>query len=324
MTTYRVADRRRWTSVSNAAIEDETLSFRARGLLVWLLSKPDTWTVKAEAIVGAGVEGRDAIRSALAELEAAGYIHRQRVQDPATGFWSSTCEIHETPKTDSQASVARPSVSQASSTNNGELDTEQQSSSLRSEEELIAETRVDTQEQPTPTSIAQEYWKWHVEDRGRAPTQNFLALQSITKSLSKAGYTSDEIVDAMKATKVMTAKAVTDVAGEQKHKRDDTPNTQAIPAAIVRAFAKCELWFERRGFMQKQSEKAYWMRLCASQTNFGYGPGETMLRMAVALRNNNATTFALTDAKIERFNGELADYPDAMERAYVNQAWSAR
>lgn len=321
MTTYRVADRRRWTSVSNAAIEDETLSFRARGLLVWLLSKPDTWTVKAEAIVGAGVEGRDAIRSALAELEAAGYIHRQRVQDPATGFWSSTCEIHETPKTDSQASVARPSVSQASSTNNGELDTEQQSSSLRSEEELIAETRVDTH---TPTAVAQAYWEWHVADRGKTPTQDFKALMAVTRALLKRGYESDQIVDAMKTTKVMTAKAVSDEAAEQKHKHDETPNTQRIPAAIVRAFAKAEPWFLRRCIMQKQTEKAHWMRLCASQVNFGYGPGETMLRMAVALRTNNATTFALADAKVERFNGELADYPDAMERAYVNQAWSAR
>ena len=198
------------------------------------------------------------------------------------------------------------------------------SSSLRSEEGLIAETRVDTREHGTPQGIAKEYHDWHVADSGRQPTTEFMALFGIAKRMLKSGYQHDEIVDAMKLTKVMNAKGVADAAAELKHKRDGTTNTRAVPASIVRAFAKCEPWFERRGIMQTKEERAYWMRLCATQVSLGYGPGEIMLRMAVALRANNATTFALSDAKVDRFNGELADYPDAMERAYTNRAWSAK
>lgn len=199
------------------------------------------------------------------------------------------------------------------------------SSSLRSEDELIAETRVDTRDsRDLPGEIAKEYCDWHVADSGKQPTTKYLALRSIAKALLKAGYERDEIIDAMKLTKVMNAKSVADVAGESKHKREGTASGRAIPASIVRAFAKCEPWFERRGIMQTQEERAYWMRLCATQVSLGYGPGEIMLRMAVALRANNATTFALSDAKVDRFNGEIADYPDAMERAYTNRAWSAK
>lgn len=198
-------------------------------------------------------------------------------------------------------------------------------SSLRSESELIAEDRVDTRVSGTPHGIAKEYHDWHVADRGKAPTTEFKAIMGLAKRLLKSGYEHDEIVDALKNAKVHTAKALSDDLAAARHKHADTPNTQKIPASIVRAFAKCEPWFERRGLMQKhQTERAYWMRLCASQVNFGYGPGETMLRMAIALRTNNATAFALSDAKVERFNGELADYPDAMERAYTNREWSAR
>lgn len=323
MTTYRIADRRRWTSVSNEAIEDASVSFRARGLLVWLLSKPDGWQVKSEVIASSGIEGRDAIRTALTELEAVGYIRRERTQDDQ-GRWVNSCSIYESPKTDFQAPVSPASVFQASSTKDSEAITDEQSSSLRSEEELNDANRVDTKESVTPTTIAKEYWDWHVADRGKAPTSEFKAVMGLAKRLLKSGYGHDEIVDALKNAKVMTAKALSDDLAATKHKRDETPNTQRIPASIVRAFAKCEPWFARRNLMLTGAQRQHWMQLCASQVNFGYGPGETMLRMAVALRSDNASTWGLSDAKVDRFNGEIADYPDAMERAYVNQAWSAR
>lgn len=195
------------------------------------------------------------------------------------------------------------------------------SSSLRSEEELAAESRVDTRD--APGLVATAYYDWHKADSGKPPGQKFTALRSVAGNLLKRGYTPDEIIDAMKATKVMTAKAVTDEAAKQKHAREQTASTQAIPASIVRAFAKCEPWFERRGLMRTSSEKADWMLLCATQIRLGYGPGETMMRLAVALRSGNNSPFALTDAQVDRFNGEPADYPDAMERAYTNRAWRA-
>lgn len=194
------------------------------------------------------------------------------------------------------------------------------SSSLRSEEELNSQVATVAS---TPRAVVGAFWEWHKSDRGAEPSTDYLGLVSIARNMLKRGYTSDEIVDAMKTTKVMTAKAVSDEAAKQKHAREATTTTQSIPASIVRAFAKCEPWFERHGLMQTSSEKADWMLLCATQIRLGYGHGETMMRLAVALRSGNNSPFALTDANVDRFNGEPADYPDAMERAYTNRAWRA-
>ena len=77
-TSIRVARRDRYTSVSRSTINDENLSFRARGILIWLLDKPDDWRVDSEQIAAAAKEGRDAVRTALNELVAAGYIVRMQ------------------------------------------------------------------------------------------------------------------------------------------------------------------------------------------------------------------------------------------------------
>lgn len=74
MSTVRVGKRPRYTVVDRRAITDERLSFKARGLLVWLLDKPDDWRVDRATLAKAGPDGEHAIRSALNELRDAGYL----------------------------------------------------------------------------------------------------------------------------------------------------------------------------------------------------------------------------------------------------------
>jgi hypothetical protein len=80
------------TSVPGAAIRDTQLSFRALGVLLWLLDRPDGWSVRADQmskegrrVDGTGPggmphnrEGREAIRTALHELGQAGYYRLER------------------------------------------------------------------------------------------------------------------------------------------------------------------------------------------------------------------------------------------------------
>lgn len=66
-----------WTVFDNRTLRDTRLSFRARGLLCYLLSFPDNWTVNSEIIARDTSEGRDAIRTALRDLEGAGYVTRR-------------------------------------------------------------------------------------------------------------------------------------------------------------------------------------------------------------------------------------------------------
>lgn len=83
-----------YTVIANEPINSGQLSFRALGVLVHILSKPDDWRTSSAHLARRGKEGRDAIRKAITELEAAGYITRHRCQD-RTGRWSSQLVVHE-------------------------------------------------------------------------------------------------------------------------------------------------------------------------------------------------------------------------------------
>lgn len=77
-----------FTVIPNAAIRDQRLSWKARGLLVYLLSMPDNWRTNTTQLRGAGIDGRDAIRAGLTELEEAGYLQRRRIhRNDGTFAW---------------------------------------------------------------------------------------------------------------------------------------------------------------------------------------------------------------------------------------------
>lgn len=72
-----------FVSIPSTTIRDKELSFRARGVLGWILDHPDGWDIRSEVIAHEGAEGREAIRTALAELAAHGYyrVERRRQAD---------------------------------------------------------------------------------------------------------------------------------------------------------------------------------------------------------------------------------------------------
>jgi hypothetical protein len=94
---------RDFTIVSNAVAQDARLSYRARGVLLAILSRPDGWRTDSEQLAKEGREGRDAIRAALRELEAAGYVDRKRVRvKDARGrlVWHTEVWVRDTPDSD--------------------------------------------------------------------------------------------------------------------------------------------------------------------------------------------------------------------------------
>lgn len=85
-----------FTVISNAVIEDRRLSYKARGLLIFILSKPDHWRTNMKHLAAQSSDGYYSVQSGMAELAAAGYIERIKVQDTA-GRWSTHTIVRDTP-----------------------------------------------------------------------------------------------------------------------------------------------------------------------------------------------------------------------------------
>jgi len=67
-----------YVTIDKGPINRKELSYRAKGILAYLLSKPEDWQVKEQDIVNHGTEGRDAIRTAIKELIACGYMVKEQ------------------------------------------------------------------------------------------------------------------------------------------------------------------------------------------------------------------------------------------------------
>lgn len=68
-----------FTVFGNATLQDSTLSWKARGLLVYLLSMPHDWKVYVTEIANHSTDGVSATRTGINELIEAGYITRERI-----------------------------------------------------------------------------------------------------------------------------------------------------------------------------------------------------------------------------------------------------
>ena len=79
--------REHFTKIANGALRDSGISFRARGLLGYILSQSDGWSISSERLAAdSPSEARDAIRTGLRELERAGYLTRERTRAPGGHF----------------------------------------------------------------------------------------------------------------------------------------------------------------------------------------------------------------------------------------------
>lgn len=96
----------------NDVARDERLSYRASGLLTSILSRPDNWTVTAERLAAErpNGEGEKAVRATLRELEAAGYLVRQRTRG-ADGRFGWVQMVYDTPQTTTTGVTAGQTIS---------------------------------------------------------------------------------------------------------------------------------------------------------------------------------------------------------------------
>lgn len=72
---------RNFTLIDNGILDNEKLSWKAKGLFCYLWRQPDDWEYYESEVVKHSTDGIAALKSGLKELEEAGYLHRERARE---------------------------------------------------------------------------------------------------------------------------------------------------------------------------------------------------------------------------------------------------
>jgi len=85
-----------YARIAKTVVNNGKLSWEARGMLAYLLGKPDDWTISFWDLVNHSPSGAHKTRRILKELELEGYVKRDRKQDRhGVYYWESG--IYEDP-----------------------------------------------------------------------------------------------------------------------------------------------------------------------------------------------------------------------------------
>ena len=220
---------RHFTIIENNAIRDSRLSFKATGILCYLLSKPDGWTVNHRELMNNKTDGRASVLSGLTELEDCGYLERFKERQP-DGTFVNISLLREVPRIvpdGTMDSTQTPSVEDPSADNPS---ADNRDSIRRNEHEVPR--KKETKEEVTNSSAlavngktpvkkegksspymkeAREVARTFYEERqaatGRAPA-NYLGLQNNVVRLFEAGWSREEIEWTLRNTMAFTLNAM--------------------------------------------------------------------------------------------------------------------
>lgn len=98
MAVYRTQKQSNYSIIDNAFLKDKRLSLQAKGLLTFMLSLSADWDYTIAGFSAIFREGKDAIRSAIRELEVAGYLVRTQTTNDNGQYGKNVYDIYERPE----------------------------------------------------------------------------------------------------------------------------------------------------------------------------------------------------------------------------------
>ena len=106
MTTYRVKHNRTnpYVRLNKKFLESNKLSAKAKGILAYLLSRPDDWKICLKQLMKVFADGEVSIRSGLKELKDSGYLVKAAIRDRSGKFTGWRTDVYETPQTSDKLS----------------------------------------------------------------------------------------------------------------------------------------------------------------------------------------------------------------------------
>ncbi|PEM89490.1 DnaD domain protein [Bacillus toyonensis] len=98
MGIVRVEKTKNYSVVNNTGLRDERLSWKAKGILAYILTLPDDWVFYREELATHAKDGLDSLRSGMKELKEYGYLQRLPIRNDNNKIVSWETVIHEVPQ----------------------------------------------------------------------------------------------------------------------------------------------------------------------------------------------------------------------------------
>lgn len=165
MAIIRQKRKERFSIIDNRVIEDKRLSWGARGLLEYMLSKPDDWKFyMSELISHSDKDGRDKTYGYMDELKKYGYVTRKQKRNSNGKFGNQDLIVNDSPLTGFPY-TAKPDTDSPDTVNPALLNTDfKPNTDLNNTNKLLADAQHSFQEITTlwqnnwgfPNGIAQQ------------------------------------------------------------------------------------------------------------------------------------------------------------------------
>jgi hypothetical protein len=97
-----------YAQISNDMLNDPELSFKAKGLLSYLLAQSDEWEVYQSQLAELGPDGEASVRSGLKELREQGYLERNRLHADDGTFDGYEYIVYEYPTGSGKTDMGKP------------------------------------------------------------------------------------------------------------------------------------------------------------------------------------------------------------------------
>ncbi|MDK7443429.1 DnaD domain-containing protein [Bacillus paranthracis] len=136
MATFRVNKDKNYTTINNTGLKDTRLSWKAKGILAYILTLPDDWIFYMEEVTKHSKDGIASLKAGMKELKEYGYVKRFPIkgEDGKISKWEMI--IYEVPQVEKplveNQLVEKPSVENLPVENQPLLSTKELSTNIQS------------------------------------------------------------------------------------------------------------------------------------------------------------------------------------------------
>ncbi|WP_410973770.1 DnaD domain-containing protein [Bacillus paranthracis] len=147
MATFRVNKDKSYTTINNTGLKDTRLSWKAKGILAYILTLPDDWIFYMEEVTKHSKDGIASLKAGMKELKECGYVKRFPIkgEDGKISKWETI--IYEVPQVEKplvenqlveKPSVENLPVENQPLLNTKELSTNKQNTNIQSSSSIFS------------------------------------------------------------------------------------------------------------------------------------------------------------------------------------------